>query len=114
MLSAIRLLWPDCPELLELNATVLYMTFRSGEALALLHGHGDTRALIIRAACLMRLNDPDWREPLMEVLKRNDDEIAVKCAHRLFEVSGESLPALTSDSMSKSIQELIFFQGVKA
>ena len=114
MLAAIVLLWPACPDLVELNAIVLHLNSRNGEALALLHGHDDSRALSIRAACLMHLNDPDWREPLMEVLMRNDDEMAVKFANRLFEISGESPPCRDSVSLDQSIREPIFLQGAKA
>jgi hypothetical protein len=93
--KAISVLWPECPDLVELHAMVLYLSHQSGDALALLHGRTDTRSLAIRGACLKYLQHPDWRSPLQEVLMREDDGGALTFAYRMFDIVGEPLPVST-------------------
>jgi hypothetical protein len=114
--QAAAVLWPDVPDLVELQATVLYQTARYGDALALLHGLTDTRSLVLAAACLIRLRDPSWREALQEVLSRDDDEAALVSARRLWKTNAgtsapESEPNATINRLSASF---VNFQGVRA
>lgn len=122
--EAIGVLWPDCPDLVELQGTVLYLTFRTGEALALLHGRTDTRSLALKGACLNRLQHPDWREPLQEVLMRDDDEGALRFAHKMLAMEGEAVPRPAAEKEVETNTEteaacdmsgkFLHFQGVRA
>jgi hypothetical protein len=121
--QAAGVLWPDYPDLVELQATVLYLTHQDGDALALLHGRTDTRSLVLAAACLIRLRDPSWRETLQEVLKRDDDddddEAALTLARRLWETNaGISAPEAETETEATSNNRLsdgfVYFQGVRA
>lgn len=114
--QAVSALWPDFPDLVEMQATVLHQTGRDGDALALLHGRTDTRSLVLAAACLIRLRDPSWRETLQDVLKRDDDEAALASARRLWETNaGESaVEAGAEASSNRASAEFVYFQGVRA
>ena len=117
--QAAGVLWPDFPDLVELQATVLHQTDRDGDALALLHGRTDTRSLVLAAACLIRLRDPSWRETLQEVLKRDDDEAALIAARHLWEINaGRSVPEAEAEaeasSNNRSSTGFAYFLGVRA
>ncbi len=116
MREAIAALWPECPDLVELQAMVLYLTNRTGEALALLHERTDTRSLALKAACLSRLQHPDWREPLQEVLTREDDEWARTFAYKMFDIEGEPAPASVHKTVAEtdSTDRFSIRQGVRA
>jgi hypothetical protein len=89
--QAIAQLWPDCPDLVELQIVNCILTQQTGEAMALLHGRTDTRSLAFLAVCMHRLRNPAWREPLHTVLTREDDEGALQLAYRILEVTGETV-----------------------
>lgn len=116
--EAIAVLWPECPDLVELQAMALYLSHQYGEAMALLHGRTDTRSLALRGACLKRLQHPDWRAPLLEVLTRDDDSGALTFAYRMFDIAGEAAPAPASALAAAGERGMprIFppFQGVRA
>lgn len=116
--EAIGVLWPECPDLVELQAMALYLTHQSGEALALLHGRTDTRSLALRGACLKRLQHPDWRAPLQEVLTRDDDEGALTFAYQIFDIAGEAVtvPVQAIEAAGERDKPKRFppYQGVRA
>jgi hypothetical protein len=116
--EAIVVLWPECPDLVELQAMALYLSQQYGEAMAVLHGRSDTRSLAIRGACLRRLQHPEWRAPLQEVLTRDDDGGALTFAYRMFDIAGEAVPVPMSVPEAAGERGLPgrfpLFQGVRA
>jgi len=114
LIKATDRLWPDYPDLVDVKATLLYMRYQTGEALAILHGRNDTRSLAIKAACFLRLNIADWYELLQEILERDDDESARIFAITMFKINGIPVLETTANADETTSDKFSLFTGIRA